>query len=107
MPKTDQPLMPNLHPDDPSLSDYPWFVNRMTTDTWFFGLLLTTGVVAVITRIIDIREHGGIVWIDVEMAEDMSVSGLEHLQLLVAPTSRCVASVRADAIVAAFELADT
>ena len=61
----------------------------------------------VITSINNIREHGGIVWIDVEMAEDTSVFEFEHLQLLVAPTSRCSASIRADAIVAAFELADT
>ena len=107
--KANRPLFPN----DPNLSDfadYPWFVPRMATDDWTFGLLLTTGTVAVITSITNINEHGGIVWIDVELADKTGLS-FEHLdldfeRLLFAPTSRLTASIRADAIVAAFELAE-
>ena len=70
MPKPDRPLLPtNFQHDDPCLDDYPWFVVRMTTDSWTFGLLLTTGAVAVITSITDIHEHAGIVWVDVELVE--------------------------------------
>ena len=111
-PKADRPLMPNFSHDDPRLEDYPWFVVRMTTDDWTFGLLLTTGTVAVISRITGIHEHAGIVWVDVELAERTgSYTHLnldfDRLYLLFAPTSRSIASIRADAIVVAFELADT
>ena len=47
MPKADLPLMPNFSPGDPRIDRYPWFVERMTTDSWSFGLLLTTGIVVV------------------------------------------------------------
>ncbi len=109
MPKPDRPLLPtNFQHDDPRLDDYPWFVVRMTTDSWTFGLLLTTGTVAVITSITGIHEHAGIVWVDVELVEKTDFShNFEPLHLLFAPTSRSTASIRADAIVAAFELADT
>ena len=40
-----RPLLPK--PDGPYLDGYPWFVPRMATDDWLFGLLLTTGTVAV------------------------------------------------------------
>ena len=88
----------------------PWFVERMMTDTWFFGLLLTTGAVAVVESITAIHEYAGIVWIDVQMAE--KGQGEYSLKsdigpLLFAPTSRTTASFRADAIVGAVELADT
>ena len=109
MPNADRPLMPNFSPDDPDprLNDYPGFVGCMTTDSWSFGLLLTTGVVAVITSITDIHEHAGIVWIDVELQEKNPSFADLNLDLLFAPTRRSTASIRADAIVAAFELADT
>ena len=102
----DLPLLPN----EPRLANYPWFVTRMATDVWIFGLLLTTGTVAGITRITNIGVHRDIVWIDVELAGKIDVS-FEHLdldfeRLCFAPTSRCAASIRADAIVAAFELAE-
>ena len=99
------PLMPEY--DDVDRGDYPWFVSRMTIDDWWFGLMLTTGAVAVITKITGIHEHGGIVWIDVEMAEEANLSDRGFKQLLFAPTKRTSASIRADAIVAAVELADT
>ena len=85
----------------------PWFVERMMNDSWQFGLLLTTGAVAVIECINGIYEYAGIVWIDVEMAERNDLLSDAAERLLFAPTSRTTASIRADAIVAAVELADT
>ena len=89
-------------------ADFPWFVSRMMTDNWSFGLLVSDKLVIVVETINRIREHGGIVWLDVEM-----VSGNDRfdaptgLTLMFSPTERTTASVRADAVIAAFELADT
>ena len=101
----DYPLADATVEDSP-----PWFVHRMMNDTWHFGLLLTTGAVAVIERITSIHEYAGVVWIDVEMApgsSDGDQCKSDVGPLLYAPTRRTTASFRADAIVGAVELADT
>ena len=85
----------------------PWFVERMMNDSWYFGLLLTTGAVAVIERITGIHEYAGIVWIDVELGQKIDSPLTAGNRQLLAPTSRTTASIRADSIVAALELADT
>ncbi len=93
---------------------FPWFVSRMMMDTWFFGLLVTGNLVIVVERINRIREHGGIVWLDVEMSprnESLETRSATFtpsgLRLMFSPTDRTQASIRADAVIAAFELADT
>ncbi len=91
---------------------FPWFVVRMMTDTWLFGLLVPGNVVLVIEGIDAIREHGGSVWLDVQMATGRDRSDLqgaipEGLTPMFSPTERTQASVRADTVIAAFELAYT
>ena len=87
---------------------FPWFVSRMMMDSWSFGLLVTGNLVIVVESINRIREHGGIVWLDVEMASRNDlIDAPPGLTLMFSPTERTSASVRADAVIAAFELADT
>ena len=89
-------------------NQFPWFVSRMMMDTWIFGLLVTGDLVIVIQRIDHIREHGGIVWLDVTMwPEGDFEDRLPGFKLMCSPTDRTAASIRADAVIAAFELADT
>ena len=89
-------------------SQSPWFVSRMMMDNWHFGLLVTGDVVIVIESIDHIREHGGIVWLDVTMSPKNDFEDrLPGFKLMYSPTRRTDASIRADAVIAAFELADT
>jgi hypothetical protein len=82
-----------------------WFIERMTSDVWSFGLLLETGHTLCIERIVAIRQGAdGTIWIDVEM---MTSPPLGISRFITAPTSRTRASVQASKVVAAFELADT
>ena len=80
-------------------------------DHWPFGLLVTGNLVIVIACIDRIRKHGGIVWLDVTMWDKNGRSSIGNrmpeLNLIFSPTDRTHASVRADAVIAAFELADT
>ena len=91
---------------------FPWFVSRMVTDTWLFGLLVTGNLVFVVNHIEGIwEEHGDIVWLDVEMSTETELYLQKPLPpgltLMFSPTHRTRASLRADAVIAAFELADT
>ena len=80
----------------------------MMQDSWTFGLLVTGNVVIVIECINHIREHGGIIWLDVTMATKKPLAkGPLGRDLMVSPTDRTAASIRADSVIAAFELADT
>ena len=90
-----------------------WFVPRMATDQWTFGLLLSTGALMVIESIehLSIAADGGI-WLEVQMSESPSLwtdnakkSGFSTI--LTSPTERTTASINAAHIVAAFELAYT
>lgn len=88
-----------------------WFVPRMMSDSWSFGLMLTTGQVMCISRIEDVHQGAdGSIWLDVMMLPDNF--GSQHvyeriLEPMIAPTHRLEASVNAAHVVAAFELADT
>jgi hypothetical protein len=88
-----------------------WFIERMTSDVWSFGLLLETGHTLCIERIVALRQGAdGSIWIDVEMLTDLPFlrDGVMRLKpLITSPTSRARASVQASKVVAAFELADT
>lgn len=80
-----------------------WYVKRMSTDEWGFGLLLTSSDVLAITRIEGISTDGK--WLEVSMMErgsgPQTVNGVE---VVYAPTDRLRASVRIDTIAAAFEI---
>lgn len=83
-----------------------WFVPRMMTDEWSFGLLLITGQILCLTHINSVHRAGdGSVWLDVEMMRAGDVWVPKNG--FVAPTSRTWASVNAAHVIAAFELADT
>jgi hypothetical protein len=84
-----------------------WFVKRMMTDAWHFGLLTTSGSVIGIHQIHRTYQAAdGSIWIDVEL---MSIypPGVAEASLFIAPTSRTQASINTSHIVTAFELADT
>jgi len=91
-----------------------WFVSRMMTDDWTFGLLLSTGQVMVVNYISEVHQAAdGSIWIDVKMGEKAewhepelgnTPSGMSYLST---PTKRDTASVNAAHVVAAFELAST
>jgi hypothetical protein len=85
---------------------YPWFVGRLMTDDWLFGLLLVTGETLVVRRIE--RLYGtfkGTMWMDVELSQDLPLQGPKNV--IIAPTERTSCSVNVDYVIAAFELADT
>ncbi len=83
-----------------------WFIPRMMTDSWSFGLLLNTGHVLCIESILKVRQGAdGHIWLDVEMMTRIPYAKITNM--IHSPTSRTRASVQASRIVAAFELADT
>jgi hypothetical protein len=91
-----------------------WFTHRMTDDEWYFGLLLSTGAVMCISTIRAIKcDAAGALWLDVTLLTDTpdcciaKDHAIRKLPMMTAPTTRTDATIRADAIVAAFELADT
>lgn len=89
-----------------------WFVARMMDDEWCFGLLLTTGQTLVITNINAVHQDArGDLWMDVWLADRERVADLQRdgswPNVMGAPTSRLLASVRVDQIIAAIELWDT
>jgi hypothetical protein len=87
----------------------PWWLARMSTDAWPFGLLLVTNQVLCIQHIDRIwRDSRGTLWLDVIMLEDApsAAKGMK-LACLIAPTGRIKATINADHVVAAFELADS
>src|SRR5690349_19161336 len=86
-----------------------WFIGRMMTDEWQFGLLLDTGVVMAISSILEIHQAAdGSLWIDVEMLKDVFDLEAPGHRVFCAPTSqRTTASIAVNHIVAAFELPDS
>lgn len=84
-----------------------WFYERMSEDSWQFGLLLDTGITLAITHIQNISHAAdGSLWLDVEMMSSHPTQYADE-SVWISPTSRTVASVAVSHIVAAFELADT
>jgi hypothetical protein len=86
-----------------------WFVPRMTDDTWFFGLLLSTGQTLTIEHIDNVSQAADdSLWVDVTMHKEFYAHGLAAWVIpICAPTSRVQASINVAHIVCAFELADT
>ena len=84
-----------------------WFVKRMMTDAWHFGLLTTSGTVIGIHQILRTYQAAdGSIWIDVELMSVYPPAVAEN-SMFIAPTSRTQASINTSHIVTAFELADT
>lgn len=82
-----------------------WFVGRMMSDEWYFGLMLTNGTTIGITHIDAVRlDAAGELWIDVRMLDPKLGPAV---RVMKAPTSRLEASIQVRHIVAAFEIADT
>ncbi len=88
-----------------------WFVPRMMTDVWSFGLQLSTGIVLAIEQITAVTQAAdGSLWLDVQMVEDptgLPQGSHQGLRIVGAPNSRKSASVAVAHVVWAFELAYT
>ena len=90
----------------------PWFLSRMTEDTWSFGIMLVTGQVLAIQTIYAVRRaQNGSAWIDAQLMphDDFWIESARKngYRVVGAPTSREHVSINIAHIVAAFELADT
>ncbi|MGK6325418.1 hypothetical protein ACMGDM_20305 [Sphingomonas sp. DT-51] len=84
-----------------------WYVERMAQDQWGFGLLLASGEILAISRILGVSDDQK--WMEVDLLDRQSgpldVSGMP---VLYAPHSnRTRSSVRVDQVQAAFELWDS
>lgn len=81
-----------------------WYVERMSTDYWGFGLLLASGNILAIERINGVSDDHK--WMEVSLlqknGEQSEVDG--HAILYAGLSDRTRASVRIDQVQAAFEL---
>lgn len=86
-----------------------WFVGRMMTDEWPFGLMTPNGKIIVINKIEDVHQaKDGSIWIDVSLGATFTMPGrFRPDDFISAPTSRTTASINTSHIVCALELADT
>ena len=87
-----------------------WFMLRMCSDEWFFGLMLTSGNVLGISKINNLSlANDGTVWIDAEMLESTTLSEdvSSKFNVITSPTSRTDVLINSNHVVMAFELADT
>lgn len=81
-----------------------WFVDRMMTDTWWFGLMMSNGTVIGIHRILSVDQAADrSIWLTVELLSDTPGDD----RVFIAPTTRLTASINASHVVAAYELVDT
>jgi hypothetical protein len=86
-----------------------WFIVRMMSDSWYFGLLTVNNTIIGIQCIDEVYQAAnGEIWLDVTLL-DTNLLRTESIaqEILIAPTSRTRASINASHIVAAFELEDT
>jgi hypothetical protein len=86
-----------------------WFVTRMMSDSWYFGLLTVNNVIIGIQCIDQVHQAtDGTIWLDVTLLDTNPIRSDSLLQdILIAPTSRTRASINVNHIVIAFELEDT
>ena len=87
-----------------------WLTARIGGDTWFFGLLMTTGHVLAVESITNVRMGAdGTVWLDAWLVPEgwTPARGIDGAPLVTSPTDRTTATINAAHIVAAMELADT
>ena len=89
-----------------------WFCERMATDDWHFGIMLTTGQMLHVETIEAVHQSDGGVWLDVRLGEPDGVRS-EWMPArgwptpTHSPTRRRMCSVNAAHVVCAVELADT
>jgi hypothetical protein len=80
-----------------------WYIHRMATDDWGFGLLMRSGSILAIRRIEGVSDDGQ--WLKVSLSlkdgEPDAIHG--HQVLYRAVDDRDTASVRVDQVQAAFE----
>ena len=87
-----------------------WFIERMMSDSWCFGLLLVTGQVLAVSNIDWVRQDArGDIWLDLQLFPgDLTLYNWPGQPSAIGvPVSRGRASVAARHIVAAFELSGT
>lgn len=106
--------IPDYENDSLKSGDYhtilpAWFCARMMHDEWYFGLMTVTGKIIAISHIdAIIQDSAGDIWFDVKMVDSsMDDGSVDKKSIMYAPTSRLEATIRADSIVAAFELYDS
>lgn len=87
----------------------PWFIERMASDDWHFGLLMITGHTLLIQNIVGVsKDESGNFWIDANLEiGEIGPHGVPGGKPITSPTSRTIVSINAAHIVAAFEMADT
>jgi hypothetical protein len=90
-----------------------WFIERMMTDEWTYGLMTPSGKVIVISTIKKVHQaKDGSIWIDVKLSRNpgfvdtSGASGFKGSDFVFCPTSREEASINTSHIICAFELAD-
>jgi hypothetical protein len=81
-----------------------WYVRRMSTDFWGFGLLLTSGNILAIARIEGLSSDKAWIEVSLKPKQDGLPNELFGTPVIYAPTDRLTASVRIDQISAAFEI---
>lgn len=87
-----------------------WFVDRMATDYWYFGLIMENNVVLPIHRIEKISDDGR--WLEVELIEEGDIhdfpnSPIKEMPIIYALQGRATANVQVSKIVGTIELANT
>jgi hypothetical protein len=89
----------------------PWWIDRMSSDVWSFGLMMTNGPVLCIERIDAVWQEvkTGELWVDCTLLRDKPYlkPDLTPILSFAAPTERLNISIQVRHVVAAFEMADT
>lgn len=84
-----------------------WFTKRMMTDCWHFGLMMTSGAIIGVESLDAVHvDCSGNLWFDVTLLGSNSTA-YQVQNIFTAPTSRTMASINANHVMAVFELADT
>lgn len=86
--------------------NFPFMFKRMSTDSWYFCLMLDNGIEIGVSSLNDIViDYFGNVWLDVELLHD----GFDWLgkKYKGVPSSRTKANINLNKIVAIYEIADT
>lgn len=81
-----------------------WFVPRMMSDKWQFGLLLVTGDTVPVLQLTDVHQDAaGDLWIDARVAEG-GVKSEPGRRLLMPAGGRSIVSINARHVVVAMEI---
>ncbi len=86
-----------------------WFVPRMMSEEWVYGLMMASGTVIAVEQIERVRRAvDGVLWLDVRLAPADDYWGGNNYDPTIfgAPSTRRRASINAAHIAAAFELVD-